>query len=203
MIYFHSQEPQSGSHSVDLSVIPKEPIIIEGKRYTYNTPFLLIEAKRLPTPPKKGRHEYEYVTGLNKQRGGIQRFKLGVHGAEHNCVVIVGYVQKNSCAEWYKTINAWITDLVSGKLKDDCTWCDGEQLKCFSEDVQRGVARCESLHPRCNQAQDLLIYHIWISMTPVRPANLLPVARMGKSVPYNLDSIACSLVVVNGFRKDF
>lgn len=163
MIAFNFQEPQAANRSVDLSVTPgTEAIYIGAQQYAYNTPFLLIEAKRLPAPPPATR-KYEYVTGMNDQRGGIQRFKLGLHGVGHDSTVIIAYVQQRSCTEWQHTINAWITDLATGRLQDGGTWREGEQLKCFVEDVELGTARCESRHPRVN-AGELLIDHVCVNM---------------------------------------
>jgi len=150
---FYTQEPQRGSFSVDLSVTPYDD---------YYKCFFYIECKRLPTPSPKGR-EREYVTGgEGKRSGGIQRFKLGLHGPEHNIAAIIGYVQNESCEFWYETINSWIDDLIAGIALDGSVWCDGENLTQYTEDT-RGIARCESLHPR-NNSDDIRIIHLWINM---------------------------------------
>jgi hypothetical protein len=164
MIHFNFQEPQPGNRSVDFSVTPaKEEMYIDAELYAYNRPFLLIEAKRLPAPPPADR-KHEYVTGIDKQSGGIQRFKLGLHGAGHKEAVIIGYIQQGSCREWQHTINTWIADLVSGQLRDGCSWQEGEDLRRFAEDEEHGAARCESLHPRNDDTESVLIYHLWIDM---------------------------------------
>jgi len=162
MILFTAQEPQSGSCSIDLSVTLINTMFIDGRQYTYYDCFLYIECKRLPTPPPKKR-EREYVTGGNTSRSGaLQRFKLGLHARDHNRTVVIGYVQKRSCAEWHRTINSWIDDLINGNEQDDCDWHEGEQLKGYAEDPQ-GLARCESLHPRQGK-QDIRVIHLWVDM---------------------------------------
>lgn len=161
MFQFNQQEPQPGSRSVDLAVTPIDVGFFDGQRLTYYDCFLYIECKRLPTPAPQTR-EQEYVTGHTKHSGAVQRFKLGVHGREHNTTVIIGYVQQGACAEWYQTINGWIDDLIVGNIQDGCTWRSGEQITNYTEDP-RGLARSESLHPR-NDAQDIHIIHLWIDM---------------------------------------
>ena len=73
MIRFNHEEYQRGTRSVDISATPIEQILINATTYTIYSPFLVLECKRLPTPSEA--REMEYVTGLAKKTGGIQRFK--------------------------------------------------------------------------------------------------------------------------------
>jgi len=166
MIQFTTEEPQDGRYSIDLSVAPIKVMFIDGWQYTNYDCFLYIECKRLPTPTPPKAREREYVTGgKTKRSGALQRFKLGLHAHKHNLTVVIGYVQKRSCAEWYRTINYWINDLIVGNEQDDCDWHDGEQLGQYAED-QRGLARCESDHQRQN-GNDIHIVHLWIDMCSI------------------------------------
>lgn len=59
---------------------------------------MVIECKRLPTPGGKDR-EREYVSGFHANgspTGGIQRFKLGLHGGQVHDAAMIGYVV-NGC----------------------------------------------------------------------------------------------------------
>ena len=73
-------------------------------------PFLVFEAKRLPTPT--ARREREYVTDSKDPTGGIQRFKLQLHAPNHETAAMIGYVQKGQLAAWLPAINGWISELV-------------------------------------------------------------------------------------------
>lgn len=162
MFCFYPQEPQPGSFSVDLAVTPINVSFVDGQKFTYYDCFLYIECKRLPAPAPKAR-EKEYVTGITKNSGAIQRFKLGMHSRERNITVIIGYVQQGSFAEWHNTINSWIDDLIAGNTQDGCSWHEGEQLAAYTEYPQ-GLARCESNNLRDN-ASIIHIVHLWIGMS--------------------------------------
>ena len=80
MVHFHHEEPQGIHHAADFSANPMDAGWLEGRQYTKYDPILVIEGKRLPTPGS-GR-EREYVTSATGEKpgGGVQRFKLGLHG---------------------------------------------------------------------------------------------------------------------------
>jgi hypothetical protein len=58
-----------GSSPIDMSAHPTSPVIICGTYFSIFRPITLMEGKRIP-PPEKAR-EKEYVTGGDKQSGGI------------------------------------------------------------------------------------------------------------------------------------
>jgi hypothetical protein len=105
MFRFHHEEPQLERRRVDLSAKLIETLIIEAQTFTKYDPVLLIECKRLPAETQN--REKEYVTGLptDKISGGIQRFKLCLHGAEHELAAMVGYIQDDTEITWIDTIN--------------------------------------------------------------------------------------------------
>lgn len=82
------EDEQSGkSPQVDIAVQAQDGAWFEvhGVRYAGGQRFLVLEAKRLPTPGT-GR-EKEYLvdgkkSGNKKSGGGVERFKLGIHGAD-------------------------------------------------------------------------------------------------------------------------
>lgn len=168
MVNFSHEEPQVGHATVDISASPQEEIAFGAGFYNtrfYNkyTPLVVFECKRLPTPGKD--RENEYVTGFIKKSGGIQRFKIGLHGANHDIVAMIGYLQANTPHHWYNTINQWIIDLSNGTMKDICIWNTGEILECFEEDSSKGIASCRSTHAReGNIESKILIRHLWVTM---------------------------------------
>lgn len=167
MVCFNHEEPQSGKRSVDLSASPASRILIKAKLHTIYDPFLVLEGKRLP-PPSKDR-EKEYVTGdygdKIKTSGGIQRFKMGVHGAALDRAAMIGYVQERSVNDWYHDINKWIAKLAGNSpTTDGCIWTIGEILEPLVASESKGDAFYRSVHSRVDCKSNIKIYHIWIEM---------------------------------------
>lgn len=161
MVHFSHEERQPGRRRVDLAANPVAPTVIAGKKYSEFDPFLMIEGKRLPAPSKD--REREYVTGFEKRSGGIQRFKLGLHGSTVPSAAIVGYVQRGNCGKWFHSVNEWISEL--GSLEDEVTWNETDLLQEFVGDSSTGSARCFSMHSR-SESSSLRIHltHLWIEM---------------------------------------
>jgi hypothetical protein len=166
MVFFHHEEPQYGNRDVDISVLPEENVIIEAQIYTKYDPVLVIECKRLPA--RSLDYEKEYVTGTkpNQKSGGIQRFKLGLHGAKHNFVAMIGYVQDRSASHWQGMINRWILELVNNPIGDGCVWTADETLKAFERDTSRGIYSYRSIHSRTGDIvnSEIELHHLWITM---------------------------------------
>jgi hypothetical protein len=164
MVYFHHEEKQTTDRRVDMSALSVEPQAFGSTPYSIYDPFLVFEGKRLP-PPKNGKRAREYVTGADSKCGGIQRFKLGLHGAKHDRAALVGYVQKGELREWLKMINGWIRDLEATFAFEE-TWRLDEQLSGFIEDTATRIAVCSSSHPRVGDAisKSIRIRHLWVKM---------------------------------------
>jgi len=166
MICFSHEEPQYGSRTVDISVSPEEEFIIEAQTYTKYDPVLVIECKRLPADSPD--REKEYVTGTkpSKINGGIQRFKLGLHGAKYNLAAMIGYIQKNTACQWYIKVNSWILELVKKPIGDGCVWSEDETLEAFEENASNSIYSCRSSHSRTgNRVNNKIeIHHLWIAM---------------------------------------
>lgn len=165
MVRFKHEELQSARGSVDLAAKPSESMVIEARLYNIYDPILAFECKRLPAPSSD--REKEYVTGGRDRRsGGIQRFKLGLHGADFHLVVMIGYVQKRSAHEWQQDINKWIFELCSSMTEDGCDWTEGEKLELLEEDAAKGISCCRSVHRRTNSnlSSEIEIHHLWIIM---------------------------------------
>ncbi len=168
MVSFQREEYQYGQARVDISASPIETVIIGAtpyRTYTIYDPIVVFEGKRLPAPRRD--REKEYVTGGTKyQRGGIQRFKLGIHGANHDIAAMIGYLQEGSASDWHDRINKWIVELSSGTIADVCVWNISEMLEKLEVDSSKGIANCRSTHNRSGSAQSnkILIRHLWITM---------------------------------------
>ena len=164
MVRFKHEELQLGRRSVDLSAKPVESMVLEARLYTIYDPILVLECKRLPAPSSDRKREY--VTGGEKRNGGIQRFKLGLHGAGLGLVAMIGYVQKHSVRHWHREINEWISELCSGTVTDVCEWNEKEALEPLEENVRKSLAICRSVHIRTigKSINVVEIHHLWISM---------------------------------------
>ncbi len=165
MVLFEHEEYQINRTSVDISALPTQMITIGAKTYTIYDPIIVLECKRLPAPSHD--REKEYVTGgIKYQGGGIQRFKLGLHGANHNIAAMIGYLQEGSACDWRDKINAWITELSNGTIADVCIWNIGEKLGTLKENSSKRIANCKSTHSRSSSAQSnkIIIHHLWITM---------------------------------------
>jgi hypothetical protein len=164
MVRFNREENQPKQRSVDLSASPAKSLVIGAKTHSIYDYFLVFECKRLPAPSNN--RTREYVTGESGDiTGGIQRFKLGLHGKDLEIVVMIGYVQKYSCSEWISKINSWILQLSVGKSEDGCSWTKDETLSAFEEDLLNGIATYRSTHNRVEDIpKDIKIYHLWVVM---------------------------------------
>lgn len=163
MVHFHHEERQTRRRRVDLSVNPTETIWIGPRHHSVYEPFLVMEAKRLPAPSND--REREYVTGGDKRTGGIQRFKLGLHGASLSAAAMIGYVQAGDSSEWHETINTWISELVGRSGAGDCSWSEGDQLGNLTRNRKTFVSQCESTHQRVDAGTDRIrLHHLWVEM---------------------------------------
>jgi hypothetical protein len=164
MIHFHHEEKQTGIRRVDMSALPVSKGFIGQTYRTIYDPFLVFEGKRLPAPARN--REREYVTGGAEKSGGIQRFKLALHGASHTTATMIGYIQKHDAESWRSVINQWICELAQNSALGDEQWSNNEQLGDMMMDKASRVSRASSTHNRCNTAVSscIQIHHIWIEM---------------------------------------
>lgn len=164
MVIFRHEQKQGSNRRVDIAAKTKKPFIIEGITYSKYTPILLIEGKRLPTPSKS--REREYLTGHPELSGGVQRFKLGLHGKDHDVAILLGYIQKGTPQEWHAKISTWVEEL-TGTQPD--TWSRSERLSALSPRKAETHSRCSSGHSRTGKCRtpQILLHHFWVSM-PIR-----------------------------------
>ncbi len=164
MVFFQHEEKQTGSRRVDIAALPKSGIILGLTYHSIYDAFLVFEGKRLPAPSVD--REREYVTGRAKKSGGIQRFKLALHGAQQTNAAIVGYVQSGNLRDWLSKINEWISDEADSKDTSGEGWSLAEQLLDFKEDAKLRIAVSSSAHPRDKSAvsPQIQLRHFWVAM---------------------------------------
>ena len=159
MAHFHHEERQGDRRRVDLSAQPFEEAFIEGRTYQDDQPFPVLEGKRLPADRKS--REREYVTG-DKQSGGIQRFKLGLHGPTFRRAAIIAYVQEATCSLWLEANNGWIKELA---LVDNQAWTTSDQLNLVDANSELRSSRSSSNHSRVqSESNSIDLTHLWIEM---------------------------------------
>ncbi len=152
-----------GSRKIDLTVKPRATvIIIGGRRHSQFDALFPIECKRLPTPKGKDRDEREYVITKSGTTGGIQRFKLGYHGAAHTFAAMIAYVQEQSFSEWLYQVNWWIGSLAA---EHNSVWSDSDILQLLSDNATSGVSTFKSWHQRADGLEGCELRHLWIKMS--------------------------------------
>lgn len=162
-LQFRTEVPDSITSGRSLDISPKpstRTVWVKGRQYNKYQALIPIECKRLPTPKGSDRDEREYVFSSYGIRGGIQRFKLGKHGADHELAAMVGYIQERDCGYWKNEIISWITEL----RKTDPVW---QPSDCFTDDKYDKVlrlSRLRSVHQRPSGLSDIEILHFWIEM---------------------------------------
>jgi hypothetical protein len=166
MMYFHHEEKQTSTRRVDISALPSKELFVGVTYHSIYDPLVVFEGKRLPPPKNQPDRAREYVTGGEMKCGGIQRFKLGLHGARHKVAAIVGYVQKDEPRDWFKNINCWIRDLAKAVDSSSEKWDSSEQLIGFVEDMTKRLARCSSSHQRTGEvvSDKIQLQHLWVDM---------------------------------------
>lgn len=122
--------------------------VLEGKRLT----------KRLGADRRR-----EYVIGHEKKGkhvpcGGIERFKLSIHGRKLNRAGMIGYIQEKTPNYWHGQINSWISEL--SHEQEIPNWSEEEHLSPVATD--EGISESTSLVYR--QADKLHLTHLWINL---------------------------------------
>ena len=166
MVRFDHEEYQTGRGRVDLSASPVTGLYLEATPYSIYDPILVLEGKRLPAPSSDREREYVSGTIPNRPTGGIQRFKLGLHGARLDLSAMIGYLQDKSARHWCGKINEWILELAGKTIADGCVWKAGENLEFVEEDMTERVASYRSAHSRAGDVTSdmITLYHLWIAM---------------------------------------
>jgi len=150
-------ETQGSSPAVDIG------IYLNVRDTQIDPPLITVfEGKRLTTElPKKRRREYvigHEKDGKHIKCGGIERFKLGIHGKNLNSAGMIGYLQNGESDTWEAKINSWIRDLCEEPF--ELAWSEHEQLN--KQESDRHVTEYVSIVDRANN--ELHLTHLWINL---------------------------------------
>ncbi len=123
----------------------------------------VFEGKRLSAKlPKKRRREYvigREENGKHIHCGGIERFKLAIHGGKLNNAGMIGYIQDGAPDNWHKKTNDWICELCNQPF--DPAWSEQEQLT--QQKIDGRVIEYLSVVNRVDS--ELLLTHLWIDLS--------------------------------------
>ena len=160
--HFSHEERQTGTRRVDMAALPISGGFIGQTYHAIYDAFLVFEGKRLPAPSHDRKREY--VTGGTERSGGIQRFKLALHGAQQETAVIIGYVQNGDLESWHSLINEWIRELAHDATAAEERWIEDEQLGELTADNVLHTAIASSLHRRSEPAVSprIRLWHLWV-----------------------------------------
>jgi hypothetical protein len=146
---FITEEPQYDEYTVDIAAYPV------NKESDYTKNIIVFESKRLPAPRKD--RENEYVVG---KLGGILRFKLEKHGAEHEIVGMIGYVQSGIINDHLIKINNCISDLQNRTNDENVVWKNDTIINTIEHNINDGSFHGFSRHQRLT-LDPILIHHLW------------------------------------------
>jgi hypothetical protein len=102
--------------------------------------------------------------GQAEKTGGIQRFRLCLHGKAHVEALMVGYVQSGDGKHWRESINKWITDFGESNEDATCAWTSADNIGDISAGGVGACWRCESTHKRVQGYKDIRLIHLWVAM---------------------------------------
>lgn len=153
---FRKDDERNGSNfKPDVGVTVFNP----KEKKLYPQSFFVFECKRLPVPNiSNTRSEKEYVIGINKNTGGIERFKFKKHGNHLEESSLIGYVQSGKLIDWHSQINEWIKHEIKN---DNSNWTENDYLTNVSNSIN--LNRYKSLCKRRNLV-DITIHHYLIKM---------------------------------------
>lgn len=173
-VQFCAETPDESckGRNLDITAVPRgDALWVEGRCYSEFEVILPIECKRLPTPTEGGRDEREYViTGGGGTTGGIQRFKLGVHGAANPLALMIAYIQRGDPTHWMSVVNGWLAE--AGSI--DLAWQDERLVANFARPTV-GVHGFHSVHKRSVASSPTVeLQHVWIVLYEATPGLALP-----------------------------
>ena len=125
-------------------------VFVKDKEMNPMLPIFEFEAKKLsPSSANK-----EYVCG---KRGGIERFKRGIHSPHLPHCGMLGYLFIHDLHYWMEQINSWITDLAGQSPLSGVDWRGDDELLHTCGAVGN-VVKFQSQNKRVGKS-DILIFH--------------------------------------------
>jgi hypothetical protein len=162
--FFHHENVEdysSGlSPKVDIGTISRfNQLTIGDKSYGIDDSFFSIEAKRLPSP--KAIRKREYVIGEEKPRGGIERFKKGIHGKKLDKAAIIAFIQKEDFDYWLVKINEWISELV---VSQSSIWKEDDKLVKMASIYELAKFTSHNFRGISSKEDYIDLLHFWIKV---------------------------------------
>jgi hypothetical protein len=115
------------------------------------------EAKRLSTTS----NNKEYVSG---SRGGIERFKRGLHASDSNTCGMFAYIQNNNITSWVEKVNKWIDELSCTNKDDSLDWTDCGEKLVHTTSISSTVEKYKSCNKRKQTNDSILIWHYFMDL---------------------------------------
>lgn len=129
-----------------------------------NTAIFVIEAKILPTPLPASR-EKEYVVGENFKpsgekvcNGGIERFKLEIHGFSLSNSGLIAFIERDSFTDWIIKIDKWIEEL----SLINPSWSNEEKLQYL--EILDDYSYLKSI-AKIDISKEIVLHHFWINLS--------------------------------------
>lgn len=138
---------------------------VNSEFYNTQESFFAMEAKRLCQTGKA--REKEYLIGREKDGkynlcGGVERFKMAIHGKNLRYGAVIGYVQAYDFHYWQRTIDGWIDELIAGKIFSCSYWSEKDKLQLLNQTAS--TAKYCSENSRQNGS--IILFHLWVNLNP-------------------------------------
>jgi len=159
---FMENVEKGNSPKVDFGVLV---FPINSEFYNAYESFFSMEAKRLGQTKKTREKEYligREEDGKYKHCGGVERFKMAIHGKNLQFGAMIGYVQANDFHYWQRTIDGWIDELVVGKLSSCSLWSEKDKLQLLNQTASTAKYRSEN----SRQNGSIILFHLWVNLNP-------------------------------------
>ncbi len=118
------------------------------------------EAKRF----SESSNNKEYVCG---DRGGIERFKRGLHCSHLKVCGMLGYIQSRSSIVWIEKVNKWINELSINNKDSSIDWTDKQELLVKIDSFPPYIEKLRSINYRIQKEKEdsIVIWHFFIDLT--------------------------------------
>jgi hypothetical protein len=167
LLYFHHEAMQDertgASPSVDIEAVATTATVFEARLYAKEETLMAVEAKRLPSPPPPSR-EREYLVGSDKSSGGVERFKLGIHGKNASAWTMIAYLQRHDFSSWHGRINGWLEDLARNG-HPPAQWSRDEGLEVVATGAKTARYRSRNTRTRGRDTELIEITHLWVLLS--------------------------------------
>lgn len=147
-------QPKGHKRNVDIGVF---------LHYANLAPFFTIEAKRLPTSPKSREKEYIIGSDFKKPSGGIERYKLNLHGPDLSESALIGFIQSGSMKGWHLKINEWIMLLINNTNNPKLEWTKEDMLQNVCRFKNPELCKFVSKNKKINSTT-IQLFHYFIDM---------------------------------------